>query len=289
MGALGSKHVENFKTADQVLTGILEDDYGKYLEYYPPVYVVKRCFEILRPYFLEIPDKSNVTSKINGSVPEKKSSKPSDGAATGRGNDPIKQRYYDQSAKKDEHKRNGQNIPIINKNEQNIETPPTQSKFSMFRMNGFGLRKKETPVDNGFDVSAESTVSLQNGKVELVKKENISSSSNLRAIHDETKFVSAETLFYPNEGSDIDEDDESDTEGGYTFNHDVDSLDLDEDQVSMKSAVSMKSVKSACDEEKKELQLKLMENYVNDSTKQKYKKTNSLKRIFSMKGKKKES
>ena len=66
-------------------------------------------------------------------------------------------------------------------------------------------------------------------------------------------------------------------------------MDVEEDKVSMKSAASFKSIKSACDEEKKELQLKLMENYVNDNTKQKYKKTNSLKRIFSMKGKKKES
>ena len=64
-------------------------------------------------------------------------------------------------------------------------------------------------------------------------------------------------------------------------------MDVEEDKVSMKSAASFKSIKSACDEEKKELQLKLMENYVNDNTKQKYKKTNSLKRIFSMKGKKK--
>ena len=77
--------------------------------------------------------------------------------------------------------------------------------------------------------------------------------------------------------------------GDYTLNHDVDSMDFEEDKVSMKSAASMKSVKSACDEEKKELQFKLMENYVNDNTKQKYKKTNSLKRIFSKKGKNKES
>ena len=48
MGAMGSKHVENFKTMDLVLTGILKDDYGKYLEYYPPVYVMKRCFEVVR-------------------------------------------------------------------------------------------------------------------------------------------------------------------------------------------------------------------------------------------------
>ena len=152
MGAMGSKHVENFKTMDFVLTGILKDDYGRYLEYYPPVYVMKRCFDLLRPYFLELPDNSNLTSKLNGSVPEKKSSKPINGAATGRGNDPIKQRYYDQSAQK------GKDIPIITENGKGIETPPPQSKFSMFRMNGFGFRKKENPVpvNNGY-ASAEST------------------------------------------------------------------------------------------------------------------------------------
>jgi len=268
MGAMGSKHVENFKTMDLVLTGILKDDYGRYLEYYPPVYVMKRCFDLLRPYFLELPDNSNLTSKLNGSVPEKKSSKPINGAATGR----------------------GQDIPIITENGKGIETPPPQSKFSMFRMNGFGFRKKENPVpvNNGY-ASAESTTSLQNDKVKEEKIEKSSPSSNLRAVHNDTQFVSAEALFYPTEGSDIDEDDESDVEGGYTLDHDVDEMDVEEDKVSMKSAASFKSIKSACDEEKKELQLKLMENYVNDNTKQKYKKTNSLKRIFSMKGKKKES
>ena len=62
-----------------------------------------------------------------------------------------------------------------------------------------------------------------------------------------------------------------------------------DDRKSIRSATSIKSIKSACDEEQRELQVKLMENYVNDQTKQKYKKKNSLKRIFSKKVKKEKS
>ena len=54
---------------------------------------------------------------------------------------------------------------------------------------------------------------------------------------------------------------------------------------SVSASPSIKSIKSACDEEQRELQVKLMENYVNDQTKQTYKKKNSLKRIFSKKEK----
>ena len=72
--------------------------------------------------------------------------------------------------------------------------------------------------------------------------------------------------------------------GNYTLNHDFDEERTD--KKSIVSASSLKSVKSACDEEKRELQVKLMENYVNDQTKQKYTKKNSLKRIFSKKEKK---
>ena len=72
--------------------------------------------------------------------------------------------------------------------------------------------------------------------------------------------------------------------GNYTLNHDFDEELTD--KKSIVSASSLKSVKSACDEEKRELQVKLMENYVNDQTKQKYTKKNSLKRIFSKKEKK---
>ena len=77
------------------------------------------------------------------------------------------------------------------------------------------------------------------------------------------------------------------SEGGYTLNHDYDNLQPE--VASLKSSSSTRSVKSACDEEERKLRSKLMENYVNDSSKQKYSAKNSLKRIFSKKKKKQES
>ena len=71
--------------------------------------------------------------------------------------------------------------------------------------------------------------------------------------------------------------------GVYTLNHDFDNLQPETG--SLRSSRS--SVKSACDEEERELKVKLMENYVNDSSKQKYNARSSLKRIFSKKKKKK--
>ena len=75
--------------------------------------------------------------------------------------------------------------------------------------------------------------------------------------------------------------------GEYTFNHDYD----DDGEGDGTSINSYKSVKSAVtpDVETRELRTKLMENYVNDVSKQKYKSKNSFKRIFSKKGKKEES
>ena len=75
--------------------------------------------------------------------------------------------------------------------------------------------------------------------------------------------------------------------GNYTLSHDFDE-EID-DKKSVSASTSIKSIKSACDEEQRELQVKLMENYVNDQTKQKYKKSNSLKRIFTKKEKKEKS
>ena len=81
--------------------------------------------------------------------------------------------------------------------------------------------------------------------------------------------------------------------GGYTFHHE----DLEPDRLSV---VSTKSEKEAAEYYERELRLKLIENFVGPETKedqeelgdnketsgpQKNKKTNSLKRIFSRKGK----
>ena len=76
--------------------------------------------------------------------------------------------------------------------------------------------------------------------------------------------------------------------GGYSFDHE----DMEPDRVSQ---VSTKSEKEAAEYYERELKVKLMENYVGPDNKEEAKKTNSLKRftnrtnslkrIFSKKGK----
>ena len=78
--------------------------------------------------------------------------------------------------------------------------------------------------------------------------------------------------------------------GGYTFNHE----DMEADNVSIVSARSTRSEKEAVEYYERELKVKLMDNYIGadnkDETKKtnslkRFTKTNSLKRIFSKKGK----
>ena len=80
--------------------------------------------------------------------------------------------------------------------------------------------------------------------------------------------------------------------GGYTFNHE----DMEADNVSIVSARSNRSEKEAMEYYERELKVKLMENYVGpdesedinkrkNSLKRFTTRTNSLKRIFSKKGK----
>merc|ERR1711970_844471 len=82
----------------------------------------------------------------------------------------------------------------------------------------------------------------------------------------------SESIYYPFEDSDIDEDDESDVEGGYDFNHDSDNADTK----------SIKSEKELTEMYEKELKMKLVENFVNKDTQEKkksYKRSNSLKKL----------
>merc|ERR1712151_1066346 len=55
---LGTDYAERMRHMDEVLTEILKNEYGKYLGYYPPVYVITKCLEVLRPYYLECGDET---------------------------------------------------------------------------------------------------------------------------------------------------------------------------------------------------------------------------------------
>merc|ERR1712062_551626 len=58
-GHMASSNVEgawledNFRKWDSALTVIRQDSYGKFLEYYPPLYIIAKFLDYLRPNFLE--------------------------------------------------------------------------------------------------------------------------------------------------------------------------------------------------------------------------------------------
>jgi len=348
------ERAERFRKWDTALNNILDDPYGQYLGYYPPVFIAKRCFDLMRPYFLQICSKSDTTNLIdnqedvsnckkissllginpfgedsqNSSSGQdvesggQKSSTMNYEAAKGSGNDPVKSRYFDQSLINVVKKKNDKENPfddtsssvasstITDPTNPFADTEKTSKPKKQSIMRRLSMKKKDkkekkeslNPFDSG-NGSTESTLSSQNDKKEQANgTETTKSPKIIQKILNPSfpkaaqnpKFLasltsppvvdSEETLYYPCDGSDIDSDNDSDAEGNYELNHDYD--DVTGDNTSLKSAASIRSIKATCDEESRELQTKLIENYVTDKDKQKYKKSNSLKRIFSKKGKK---
>jgi len=354
------ERAERFRKWDTALTNILEDPYGQYLGYYPPVFIAGKVFDFLRPYFLQICSKSDTTnlldpndqaatnsqkiSTILGINPfgedrqnfrqdEKtagQSSRMNYEAAKGSGNDPVKSRYFDQSLINAGKKKNDKENPfddsssvasstITDPSNPFADTEKTTKPKKPSIMRRLSMKKKDKKEKslNPFDSvngSPESNSSSQNDKTEQATSNGTGANKSPSLVSkilspsfpkapQNPKFLaslttapvvsSAEESFYPCDGSDIDSDDDSDAEGNYELNHDYDDAPLAPgDSVSLKSAASIRSIRSACDEESRELQSKLIENYVNDKDKQKYKEKsnslgrNSLKRIFSKKGKK---
>ena len=117
---ISGKHAENFRKWDSTLTGVLEDQYGQFLGrlkfsgstsiiilmkigYYPPVYMVKKCFDFLRPYLSELTSESNTDFKGNCHNSHEAASKPPNNVLDNKSqirniwNDSISQRYLDSS------------------------------------------------------------------------------------------------------------------------------------------------------------------------------------------------
>ena len=115
---ISGKHAENFRKWDSTLTGVLEDQYGQFLGklkflgsiiilmkigYYPPVYMVKKCFDFLRPYLAELTSESSTEFKGNGHNSHEGASKQPNNVVDNKSptrniwNDSISQRYLDSS------------------------------------------------------------------------------------------------------------------------------------------------------------------------------------------------
>jgi len=268
---LGTDYAERMRYSlrhmDEVLTEILKNEYGKYLGYYPPVYVITKCLEVLRPYYLECGDETefkkewSFTNFFNnyGYLVE-------NGQTEEQQNANEYNEYTEESLKP---KKKQTSFFSRQKTEKAEDSPKTEKK-KISRTESKGSPKTQKKSINWFFGSSKNDN-------EVKKVDNTESK-----IDKPKKEASAEmpdSIYYPFEDSDIDEDDESDVEGEYNFYkaHDPDFSDGGE---------SIKSEKELTDAYEKELKIKLVENYVNGDTKDtkekkklSYKRSNSLKKL----------
>jgi len=304
MSQTGSDYAERMRHMDEVLTEILKSEYGKYLGYYPPVFVISKCLEYLRPYYLEYENEedfkkdwsfTNFFNKYGYAV---ENSQTVEENATS-----LEEKLLQDSPKPKKkvtsffRRQKSMDSPKkeikdqVDNAEQGV-SPKPQKKSNWF----FGNSKTDNATskqdntqsqnDNATskkDNAKPKMTMLQASKIMQSQSHNDNKlSTNEKTLPNETEHEKSDSIYYPFEDSDVDEDDDSDIEGEYNFYNDGDN----QDRMSI-GTESVKSEKELTDMYEKELKTKLVENYVNDDTKEEeigkknaYKKrTNSLKRF----------
>jgi len=267
----GKEYADKIRQMDEALTQVLENPYGRLLMYYPPVYVINKCFEFWRPYYLEFIEENELrSSKLEENKIDRQN-----GNIRFDGSKSIHAEQSPKTTKKNinwmfgKNEKNRANAEL-NDNEKvkvtSQESPKQGKKTSLFSRMSIKRKDKNTERESNH---------LNNGKEENIRKEKgVQFVENPKDLSH-----SAEDLFYPGEGSDIDEDDDSDMEGEYTFQHD----DYDDDRMSV-GTNSIQSEKDMIEKYEKELKIKLVENLVNkdtkDENKKHFNKRASIKRIF---------
>jgi len=264
-------YLENFKQWDESLTAYLDHPVRTYFQYYPPVYVVVRSLQALRPYYNIQKENSNIPNVAK----EKKQN------AANRDKQHVAFEDVSQETLAESCGEIKEDIRMVNDTEPKSTYEDEQKK----KNNDVG----ENNESNGWMFSmAKSKKLLGIGPQEDDK------------LFGHTKEDDAE----------VETDDE--LEGEYSFYNSDTELEKDEDQKSVKSLVSLYSQKSEVD---KELHIHLVSNYVKDpqeskspkavnsnlkktpakeeengikteeskKEKSKYKRVNSLKRIFNKK------
>jgi len=255
MGIDGKNYAEKMRQMDAVLTQILENEYGKFLGYYPPVFVISKCLEFWRPYFLASEDETDFKKRLD--------------SANFFDNDGyVKENGQPQD--------NDNQLATYLKKQQPEDSPSTRKKITTFleKQNPLSPKVQKKPMNWFFGNTKKDK--------EGSKKEKSSDKKQEKASPTQTAELDPND-YYPCEGSDIDEDDDSDVEGEYTFYNDSE----DNDSMSIGGS-SIRSDKEVTDLYEKELKMKLVENFVNKDTKEEekkktYKRSNSLKRLFSKK------
>jgi len=308
MGQTGSDYAERMRHMDEVLTEILKNEYGKYLGYYPPVYVISKCLEYLRPFYLECENEedfkkewsfANFFNNYGYAVENSQTAEENDSATY------LEEKLLEDSPKTKKkvtsffRRKKSMDSPKkeikdqVDNVEQGDSPKPQKKSMNWF----FGNSKSDNATskqDNTQSQNDNATSKKDNAKPKMTmlqaskmmksQSQNDNKPSNtIKTLPNEAEHEMSESVYYPFEDSDVDEDDESDIEGEYNFYNDGDN----QDRMSI-GTESVKSEKELTDMYEKELKTKLVENYVNDDTKEEeigkkksYKttRTNSLKRF----------
>merc|ERR1711915_353065 len=220
---------------DVVLTNILQNEYGKLLGYYPPVFFISKCLEFWRPYFLECASDEEFRDKLI---------------------------VVSDECNQDEEEAS---------DEKDCSSEDSTVSKSQATKEKYGEKPKRKSLKWFFGRKPKIEDDGQNSKNSEQEEINDFTDLNQETKPEET------SEFYPTEASDVDEEDDSDVEGEYNFYNE------DEDNKSIGDG-SVQSQQEMIDSYEKELKIKLMENYVNDNTKEKvekpFNKRGSLRRLF---------
>merc|ERR1712066_136826 len=235
---------------DEVLTEILKNEYGKYLGYYPPVYVISKCLEYLRPYYLECENEedfkkdwsfTNFFNKYGYAVENSQTVEENDNATT------LAEKLLEDSPKPKKkltsffRRQKSMDSPKkeikdqVDNAEQGDSPKPQKKSMNWF----FGNSKTENATskqDNTQSQNDNATSKKDNEKPKMTMLQaskmmqsqshnDNKPSNNEKTLPNETEHEKSDSIYYPFEDSDVDEDDDSDIEGEYNFYNDGDNQD----------------------------------------------------------------
>lgn len=258
---------ETLRSWDETLTGILDHPLGQFLEFYPPVFVAKRLFNTFRPFYLEVKkgqEGTDVNVKEDTHDNQEETLEERVGNSTETTNYGKMKNYFRRKSSK-------KIILVKNVEEENCSKRNDDKDVSQRQSKK--IQKQDTEeeiysmnIDNdGEDNSLKTSSSMFNwlrgnktDNKEDYKKDPVT------VDNDEFEYSPG----YYMEDTNIDEENDSEVEGEYSFYQGHDEDGKDDDIKSVSSLISQFSQKSDKEKEEKELKIKLLSNYVAGSKSQ---------------------
>merc|ERR1719433_1220081 len=205
LSGLAQGNVEGtFRKLDSALTVIRQDSCGKFLEYYPPVYIIAKFPDYLRPHLAGLTEEDD-----NGNDPSLSTVSPDSKVVPAVSTPAPKKKFFKKinPFSQNSSDENKTKAPPGNGSEQSPSSGPV--KQSRLSKKGLKSQKKQQ------EKQEKQEKQEQQEKEEQQEKQDMQEMQEQQDKHDKQE---QDGDYYPAEASDIDEDDDSDMEGGYTFN-----------------------------------------------------------------------